>query len=827
MSFSMESNNHDTLTNNERDNTANGSSNKSALDLDAILKSILQQPAPDVFGHQDHSLPGSNPSSRRHSVAVGELDMHTMDPTWFDQVTSYPFDDLSFHNPVSASTSLSMPLNNIPSFVQPPATLPFQPSQPVHHPFAPHRRAMSVQQAESFLSKMPLNDLPSAAFGSTDMLLDMNLFPTATTASPSSSSPGNIIPPNWLMSADTPPAMTTSPIPTNTHRQKDTSPESPRKRQKRNAPPIDTMTFIKHEEPLSSPATTTPTSAIPATPTLAPPEPMSPQDIQAFVLQYLANQAGERSITLLTSRVAQKSYGTEKRFLCPPPTTILSGDWPANWNPKLTVQISGELTQQTGTLEWTNPPPSILSTSLVSKSAMVGKCVSKQLHINDADEKRKRVQVMVNIQLDNGQTLGTFGSKFIKVISKPSKKRQSLKNVDLCIHHGTTVSLFNRIRSQTVSTKYLGVSSTSNGNQSAAAAAAASVANCCFVARTNVWDPFVIWIVDPLHHPQSPLPTPSTGNPASASESKVNQFPPPPAMALHHTGKEPLAVHYNQPVVLQCLTTGLVSPVMVIRKVDKGSMALSGIKVIDTLGAAAEALGDPVSQLHKVAFEIQPGFMGAGGMGQPSPSSPATSSALSTMASVVGSAPAVKNMFLACLNDVVGRHKCQTPPKRLPEPAQKASASAAAPPAANRRRSSVAISDHGDTSHGACFEQDVSDAAVWTIVGTDAVQFTYATAPTQPGAPPRMALPNTTPFPIVSSISQNDNTLCLWGEAFNANLTVYLGEQPLPTEFKSAEALVCALPTALMTAATPKLPILLVRQDGLIYQTNHAFAWKS
>lgn len=143
------------------------------------------------------------------------------------------------------------------------------------------------------------------------------------------------------------------------------------------------------------------------------------------------------------------------RFLCPPPTTILKG---ANWwtntcsssdtqssstlfqspstvlaPPKLTIHISGETINQNGVLEWQTPNGTTIdpSTAAPSSTSFVsGRCVSKQLYINDADEKRKRVEVLAKIQLSNGLQLGTFPSKGIKVISKPSKKRQSVKNME-------------------------------------------------------------------------------------------------------------------------------------------------------------------------------------------------------------------------------------------------------------------------------------------------------------------------------------------------------------------------------------------------------------
>lgn len=59
-----------------------------------------------------------------------------------------------------------------------------------------------------------------------------------------------------------------------------------------------------------------------------------------------------------------------------------------------------------------------------------GRCVLKRLYINDADEKRKKVECLIKVQLANGLMLGTLSSRGIKVISKPSKKRQSVKNIE-------------------------------------------------------------------------------------------------------------------------------------------------------------------------------------------------------------------------------------------------------------------------------------------------------------------------------------------------------------------------------------------------------------
>lgn len=85
--------------------------------------------------------------------------------------------------------------------------------------------------------------------------------------------------------------------------------------------------------------------------------------------------------------------------------------------------------------------------------------------------------------------------------------------------------------------------------------------------------------------------------------------PPPNAISFMHHGTH-IPIYYNQTIVLQCLTSGVVSPVLIIRKVDHDTIVVGGglqdgaKGVPDHFCAPGEVCGDPVSQLHKVAFEV-------------------------------------------------------------------------------------------------------------------------------------------------------------------------------------------------------------------------------
>ena len=100
------------------------------------------------------------------------------------------------------------------------------------------------------------------------------------------------------------------------------------------------------------------------------------------------------------------------------------------------------------------------------------------------------------------------------------------------------------------------------------------------------------------------------------------EYPSPPPNAIPFTNNcSQIPVYYNKTVVLQCLTSGVVSPVLIIRKVDHQTTVVGGglqegaKGIADHYCAPGEVCGDPVSQLHKVAFEVYDPAKGAPELG--------------------------------------------------------------------------------------------------------------------------------------------------------------------------------------------------------------------
>ncbi|KAI0244877.1 hypothetical protein L0F63_000294, partial [Massospora cicadina] len=152
--------------------------------------------------------------------------------------------------------------------------------------------------------------------------------------------------------------------------------------------------------------------------------------------------------------VAQKSYGTEKRFMCPPPIVCTLG----GFGP-LSVSLAVEC-DQASSLEQLSQLESHLATF-------------RYLHVGGAT-KAKACNLRLSVL---GQSTSALSSP-IAIVSKPSKKSIKSRAPHACIASGSTVSLYTRINSQTVRTNYL-----------------LATENSLTVAKSQ-WSPFTINLVD-------------------------------------------------------------------------------------------------------------------------------------------------------------------------------------------------------------------------------------------------------------------------------------------------------------------------------------------
>ncbi|KAL7075385.1 hypothetical protein ACQ4LE_005261 [Meloidogyne hapla] len=292
--------------------------------------------------------------------------------------------------------------------------------------------------------------------------------------------------------------------------------------------------------------------------------------------EYLANPGRyECAMWIFHAKVAQKSYGNEKRFFCPPPCVYLLGEGWRNRRKALDsifkqIKEQNEKNKNSDFLSIGDTCHEILS----ELSATIGinqpqniaerlsyhishpldfsngkdYCAAKALYISDAD-KQKYFYLKTNFSYAcGGIDLGTFSSQRIKVISKPSKKKQSMKSSDckyLCVSNGSKIALFNRLRSQTVSTRYL------------------HVENGCFHASSTKWGAF---------HINSDNPQPFTTNNSNNQTSAI--------------------ITYGS-IVQLVDAQNIALPRLRIRKVDKQMVLLD-----------PSSQGEPVSQLHKCAFQM-------------------------------------------------------------------------------------------------------------------------------------------------------------------------------------------------------------------------------
>ncbi|KAF9428921.1 hypothetical protein BGZ94_000485 [Podila epigama] len=178
--------------------------------------------------------------------------------------------------------------------------------------------------------------------------------------------------------------------------------------------------------------------------------------------------------------IAQKSYGIEKRYLCPPPMVQVSAGVNTKQirteQPHVTMSVIHEKAnvQQQGEMR----QDCSLDDSL--------RCSFRNLHVTGTgSDSSKRFKLGLQVYLNKTSALPTaiMDSNPIPIISKPSKKTAKAGNASCFILNGMSVSLLNRINAQTVRTKYMAVD------------------NNAVCAKIGSWSSFTIKMVKP---PPSP-----------------------------------------------------------------------------------------------------------------------------------------------------------------------------------------------------------------------------------------------------------------------------------------------------------------------------------
>merc|ERR1712226_483820 len=145
------------------------------------------------------------------------------------------------------------------------------------------------------------------------------------------------------------------------------------------------------------------------------------------------------SVSINVPHVAQKSYGSEKRFLCPPPAIVydLTEYGKIREKPEKSNSENGETVEQNssdaikllGAVFIKQLPQNTIP---VQATSLCDSQTLKNLYVSDSDHV-KDFKVQLKLVYNQTHDLGSYFSTDIKVISKPSKKKQTQKTNDLCI----------------------------------------------------------------------------------------------------------------------------------------------------------------------------------------------------------------------------------------------------------------------------------------------------------------------------------------------------------------------------------------------------------
>ncbi|BGP25114.1 hypothetical protein JCM10295v2_004034 [Rhodotorula toruloides] len=350
------------------------------------------------------------------------------------------------------------------------------------------------------------------------------------------------------------------------------------------------------------------------------------KEVQEYVHAEDRMALGEKTVVILNPKIAQRSYGNEKRLLAPPPMALLlgtswwqsydvdptatspdspttssnfspfqayTGSLPTPPSPPHRVQLASEVyisistdrvfPKQPATTSWVSDEgTAVIERQEEDPPPIAGRAMSKGLAVSVPGELNKDVSTTVNAVVTicepgkgdvESRVWARLMGKPITVISKPSKKRSAAAGGVSGLHHGSLVSLYNRTKTYTGSTRYLCTSgvqsifplhdwSSMTSPSRARSFAPSDARDTRFVAKATAWDAFVVYAVDTEMEPRQQDPP----NPT---------FPKPPLNAVQFAD-ETKPLYYNQTVVLQDLATGVVSPVLVLRRVDNPSLCTGG-----------------------------------------------------------------------------------------------------------------------------------------------------------------------------------------------------------------------------------------------------------
>ena len=272
-------------------------------------------------------------------------------------------------------------------------------------------------------------------------------------------------------------------------------------------------------------------------------------------------------VRCMYANIAQKSYGSEKRFLCPPPVVKISGPTrPCKW--ACVRVISGESPTPSSIVGGAVQPvgssgeeESLLDANREARfgklhvgnlSDSKGKTFRLQISLLRAEqtvEKKQRVVTSDEVATHPDGVIpsnawSTFHSSPISVISKPARKSVRTRAASPAIASGSTVCLYNRLNSQTVRTKYLALEGAEgSGDESRK-----------LVARQDGWEGFAMELLArPLNDP---------------AVARANQ--------RGMTGND-WGITYGSIICLRDINTNFCSDPMLICKVDKGRVEMSSL----------------------------------------------------------------------------------------------------------------------------------------------------------------------------------------------------------------------------------------------------------